>query len=427
MSPTLPLANVAPPPARGGEAARLAPGGSEAARDAAQSSGESPRVDGDDFAHALRHAQRPDRPARPTHDSPHAKAAGAAAGQRPARAASGGRDVPAEPAQSADADVPCSTDAAARRSESPLEAPQEVADGDASTRPAQTGELPNLPPAVATDPVALPCSLTIAPRDTLPAAADERQTAAGIDTDGTIERAAPRSSGHDRRARAGTDRNATVPQSADDGQAAPTTPPRATPERTLTDAAPIASAGTHAPAFDAKALLDPGSLPAWHVAATPREASAAARSGSDSHLPHASVPAAIDDPAFGGALSHQVALWVRDGVQQARLHLHPAELGPVAVQIALDGQTARVDFTAPVAATRDSIEQSLPALAAALRESGFTLAGAGVSSHTGGRSHDAPPRRGLAGNDRSRLADVADATPAVAARRWTRSLLDVYA
>ncbi len=97
----------------------------------------------------------------------------------------------------------------------------------------------------------------------------------------------------------------------------------------------------------------------------------------------AALHAAPDEAAFAPALGAQVALWVKDGVQEARLHLHPAELGPVSVQIALDGQAAHIDFTAAVAATRDSIEQSLPALAAALRESGFTLAGGGVF---GGRS-----------------------------------------
>jgi flagellar hook-length control protein FliK len=101
----------------------------------------------------------------------------------------------------------------------------------------------------------------------------------------------------------------------------------------------------------------------------------------------------------------------------------------VTVQIALDGQAAHVDFTAAVAATRESIEQSLPALAAALRESGFTLAGGGVSSHAGQGNGD--PRRDRAGaghGNRSRTDVGADAGPSLSApRRWVRSLLDVYA
>jgi len=117
-------------------------------------------------------------------------------------------------------------------------------------------------------------------------------------------------------------------------------------------------------------------------------------------------------------------------VQEARLQLHPAELGPVTVHIALEGQAANVDFTAAVAATRESIEQSLPALAAALRESGFTLTGGGVASH-GGQGGTGEGRRERAAADHaqgSRNDDGVDTPhPANAPRRWTRSLLDVYA
>ena len=99
------------------------------------------------------------------------------------------------------------------------------------------------------------------------------------------------------------------------------------------------------------------------------------------------------------------------------------------VQIALEGHAAHVDFTAAVAATRDSIEQSLPALAAALRESGFTLTGGGVSSQAGHSGGDGRRERASAGSgDRSRADASADAAHAVVApRRWTRSLLDIYA
>ncbi len=145
----------------------------------------------------------------------------------------------------------------------------------------------------------------------------------------------------------------------------------------------------------------------------------------------AALHAAPDEAMFAPALGAQVALWVKDGVQEARLQLHPAELGPVSVQIAIEGQAAHVDFTAAVAATRDSIEQSLPALAAALRESGFTLAGGGVfggrpgqdsgrERTTEGRGHGT---RGTAAIG----AEGANEAAMPQARRWSRSLVDVYA
>jgi flagellar hook-length control protein FliK len=99
-----------------------------------------------------------------------------------------------------------------------------------------------------------------------------------------------------------------------------------------------------------------------------------------------SLPTPIDAPDFAAALGVQVSMLVKDGVQQAELHLNPAEMGPVSIHISLDGTAARVDFGADVAATRAAIERGLPELASALRDAGFTLAGGGVSQHAGSRS-----------------------------------------
>jgi len=83
-------------------------------------------------------------------------------------------------------------------------------------------------------------------------------------------------------------------------------------------------------------------------------------------------------PVFAQSLGLQMSVLARDGVQHAELHLNPADMGPVSVQIVMDGTQARVDFGADVAATRHAIEAGLPELASALRDAGFTLAGGGV-------------------------------------------------
>ena len=72
----------------------------------------------------------------------------------------------------------------------------------------------------------------------------------------------------------------------------------------------------------------------------------------------------MESPDFAEAFGVQVSLLARDGVQEAELHLNPAEMGPVSVQIVLDGERARIDFGAQAAATRAAIEASLPELAA---------------------------------------------------------------
>jgi flagellar hook-length control protein FliK len=171
------------------------------------------------------------------------------------------------------------------------------------------------------------------------------------------------------------------------------------------------------------------SLPAGAQAfGLPRELQQPFAARTDS-LAEAALHAAPDEAGFAPALGAQVALWVKDGVQEARLQLHPAELGPVTVQIALEGQAAHIDFTAAVAATRESIEQSLPALAAALRESGFTLAGGGVfggrSGANDGQRERTPQGRGTRGAAAVGAEGITDAV--AAPRRWARSLVDLYA
>ncbi|MCU0969525.1 MAG: flagellar hook-length control protein FliK, partial [Rubrivivax sp.] len=144
-------------------------------------------------------------------------------------------------------------------------------------------------------------------------------------------------------------------------------------------------------------------------------------------LHEAFVSAALDTPEFAPALGQQITLLVRDGVQEARLNLHPQELGPVTVQIALEGSAAHVTLAAEQPATRQALEQSLPTLAVALREQGLTLAGGGVFEQP------RDPGRGAEGPGRARDADrdagdgALAATPVQAAPRRLRGTIDVYA
>ena len=105
----------------------------------------------------------------------------------------------------------------------------------------------------------------------------------------------------------------------------------------------------------------------------------------NSAVPAAYVPAPVGTPEFGASLGIQVTLFIAEGVQHAELHLNPSDMGPVSIRIALEGTATRVDFAAEQAATREAIERSLPELASALRDAGFTLSGGGVSTrHDGG-------------------------------------------
>lgn len=82
---------------------------------------------------------------------------------------------------------------------------------------------------------------------------------------------------------------------------------------------------------------------------------------------------------------------------RAQFHLHPADLGPVDVQISFAADQAVVLITAAHAATRDALEQALPYLRDMLAQQGITLGQASVQSERnpgdpgGSRRDDAIP------------------------------------
>ncbi len=168
--------------------------------------------------------------------------------------------------------------------------------------------------------------------------------------------------------------------------------------------------------------------PAQPLHAGPQPTQGAARTG------EAAPPAAVqmatraDAPEFARSLGVQVSVLARDGVQQAELHLNPAEMGPISVRIALEGTQAQVNFGADSAATRQIIENGLPELAAALRDAGFTLSGGGVHGEAArGREPEGDAGRSATGDD-GRSAGEQDATPERRMQaRVSAGGVDVYA
>lgn len=131
------------------------------------------------------------------------------------------------------------------------------------------------------------------------------------------------------------------------------------------------------PTTDATQLLSPPALPAGVT--THNAPNLPGGAGSGNATGEARLSASPGSPDFGPQLGAQVTTFVRDGLEHARLQLHPADMGPVLVQIQLDGQTAQVHLSAEHAVTRQALEDALPQLASQLREAGLTLSGGGVS------------------------------------------------
>jgi flagellar hook-length control protein FliK len=139
---------------------------------------------------------------------------------------------------------------------------------------------------------------------------------------------------------------------------------------------------------------------------------------------HLELAVPVAAPQFREAFALQVSMLARDGVQHAVMQLNPAEMGPISIQISLDGQQAQIHFGSDSAQTRQLVEAGLPALAAALRESGLTLSGGGVSQH-------APePRQGsndTAARPRHAATPEPELTPVLRSIRLVSGRLDTYA
>ena len=147
------------------------------------------------------------------------------------------------------------------------------------------------------------------------------------------------------------------------------------------------------------------------------------------------LPTPVNSPDFAQTLGVQMSVFARDGVQQAELHLNPADMGPVSVQIEMNGAQAHVSFGADHAGTRQAIEAGMPELASALRDAGFTLAGGGVSQHSANRDQSGNNGNGDGANGRAQRAvnglsssDKAVAGVSAAARRIvTAGGVDLFA
>lgn len=169
----------------------------------------------------------------------------------------------------------------------------------------------------------------------------------------------------------------------------------------LADAMPAsADAGTEA------FTLDPG---ANSFAAPPL---AAANHDAALHPARAEAVAAPpmdvtpDHPEFIEELGERI-VWITDGgLQEARIELHPAELGVLSVQVQIRGDEAQIAFGAEQAATRALLNNALPQLRALFSAQGLHLMRARVdgreaagtresafASLTQGRGASAPTRR----------------------------------
>lgn len=98
----------------------------------------------------------------------------------------------------------------------------------------------------------------------------------------------------------------------------------------------------------------------------------------------ATLPSPLATPQWQQEFSQQIVHLVQRGEQRVALHLNPAELGPLVVDMEISEHGALLQFASGHAQVRSALEQALPQLRDALAEQGISLG----ETHIGSERHE---------------------------------------
>lgn len=112
-------------------------------------------------------------------------------------------------------------------------------------------------------------------------------------------------------------------------------------------------------------------------------------------------PLSLDGPDAAIRLGERLRWLSEAGVQEARLQLHPKELGAIDIRIRVEHQTASVWFGADHPAARAALEATLPQLRERLAADGLQLGQAEVGSQSQSPAQGQSNRQGSAGEGQS--------------------------
>jgi flagellar hook-length control protein FliK len=141
--------------------------------------------------------------------------------------------------------------------------------------------------------------------------------------------------------------------------------------------------------------------------------------------PTLNVNAALDSANFPQGLAERVSWMVDNNLNGAKLQVNPPQLGPIELQIAVQGDHAQVWMSTHSAVTRDALESSVPKLREMLGAQGFGDVRVDISQRSfQERSAYAPPYERVPPVDRA--APSAAAAPN-ATGRISLGAVDAYA
>jgi flagellar hook-length control protein FliK len=105
-------------------------------------------------------------------------------------------------------------------------------------------------------------------------------------------------------------------------------------------------------------------------------------SDTSTSVPTMRVDASVDSAEFPQAVTDRVSFMVDNSWSNAKLSVNPPQLGPIELQIAVQGEHAQVMMSTHSALTRDALESSAPKLREMLNAQGFTHVNVDVSQRS---------------------------------------------
>ncbi|WP_057657392.1 flagellar hook-length control protein FliK [Pseudoxanthomonas dokdonensis] len=132
---------------------------------------------------------------------------------------------------------------------------------------------------------------------------------------------------------------------------------------------------------------------------------------------------------FGDAIGTQLSWLAEQKIGHAHIRITPHDLGPVEVQLKLDGDRVHAEFSSAQPDVRQALESSLPRLRDMLGQHGFQLTHADVGHGRHGGQAASQGSSGQRGNHRGDGSPASDATTAAidSPRLRSNRLLDAYA
>ena len=144
---------------------------------------------------------------------------------------------------------------------------------------------------------------------------------------------------------------------------------------------------------------------------TPLSVAASALSKADTNLSSSRI---LDLPSkgpvnesqqFGNVMATHVRILKNQGGGEAKVNLHPAELGRMSISVTTDGNETRVAFVVETSQARQAVESAMPRLRDMLESAGLSLSDSDVSER---RDQQADNNEGRSGTSKAEMTSLDD-------------------